>query len=284
MNKRDNIVKWSIVSIFVGLYAMVSLISTIHVIDFFRLSNPNWLAITLAIAFEIGAAASLGAIVILDKTSRFLVWMLFLLITGMQMMGNMYYAYTHLTEYTSWSELFGLIEEEPIYQKRILSLISGAILPIVALGFIKSLVDYIRPSKPEELTEKEKQKQAIIDLMKADEDSGMYENTKDTKIDTEKIWDKVKDLREEGKLPPEPTEEELKEEPTALANSQYRNEEPNPHDIVIESVDNREEWPPKEEVQFYENEGSTEEKSTPEVKPTTVNTVQELRRANKMHA
>ena len=69
MTKRDNLVKNTIVSIFVGLYALVSCISTIHVIDFFRLSNPEWLAITLAIAFEIGAAACLGAIVILDKTS-----------------------------------------------------------------------------------------------------------------------------------------------------------------------------------------------------------------------
>jgi len=151
MTKRDNIVKWSIVSIFVVLYALVSAISTIHVIDFFRLSNPNWLAITLAIAFEIGAAACLGAIVILDKTSRWLVWTLFILITGMQMMGNMYYAYTHLINFQSWSELFGLNEEELIYQKRILSIVSGAILPIVALGFIKSLVDYIRPSMIEDV-------------------------------------------------------------------------------------------------------------------------------------
>jgi hypothetical protein len=128
---------------------MVSIISTIHVIDFFRLSNPNWLAITLAIAFEVGAAASLAAIIILDKTSRWLVWMLFVIITLMQMMGNMYYAYTHLTDFQSWSELFSINEEEPIFQKRILSLVSGAILPIVALGFIKSLVDYIRPSSDE---------------------------------------------------------------------------------------------------------------------------------------
>ena len=147
MTKRDNIVKWSIVSIFVALYAMVSIISTIHVIDFFRLSNPEWLAITLAISFEIGAAACLGAIVILDRTSRWLVWALFILITGMQMMGNMYYAYSHLQDFQNWIELFGLQEEEIIYQKRILSIVSGAILPIVALGFIKSLVDYIRPNK-----------------------------------------------------------------------------------------------------------------------------------------
>jgi hypothetical protein len=154
MNKRDNIIKWSIISIFVGLYAMVSIISTIHVIDFFRLSNPNWLAITLAIAFEVGAAASLAAIIILDRTSRWLVWSLFVIITLMQMMGNMYYAYTHLTDYAFWAELFGLSEEEPIFQKRILSIVSGAILPIVALGFIKSLVDYIRPSKIEDSFEK----------------------------------------------------------------------------------------------------------------------------------
>lgn len=147
MTKRDNIVKWSIVSIFVALYAMVSIISTIHVIDFFRLSNPEWLAITLAISFEIGAAACLGAIVILDRTSRWLVWALFILITGMQMMGNMYYAYSYLQDFQGWIELFALQEEEIIYQKRILSIVSGAILPIVALGFIKSLVDYIRPTK-----------------------------------------------------------------------------------------------------------------------------------------
>ena len=163
MSKRDNIIKWSIISIFVGLYAMVSVISTIHVVDFFRLSNPNWLAITLAIAFEIGAAASLAAIIILDKTSKSLVWMLFIIITLMQMMGNMYFAYTHLTDYKNWSELFGMIEEEPIFQKRVLSIVSGAILPIVALGFIKSLVDYIRPSTVSEIRDEYETKKAIED-------------------------------------------------------------------------------------------------------------------------
>jgi hypothetical protein len=145
MNQR--LVKYFIIGTFVGLYMLTSIVSTIHVIDFFKLSNPEWLAITLAISFEIGAAASLSAIIILDKTSKGLVWALFATITLMQMMGNMYFAYTHLTEYKDWSELFGLSEEDVIYQKRILSLISGAILPLVALGFIKSLVDYIRPTQ-----------------------------------------------------------------------------------------------------------------------------------------
>jgi hypothetical protein len=138
-------VSYFIIGTFVTLYLLVSIISTIHVIDFFSMSNPQWLAISLAIAFEVGAAASLASLITLDKMNKGIVWMLFLLLTAMQAMGNMYYAYVHLTNFQGWIELFGLVEEELIYQKRILSIVSGAILPIVALGFIKSLVDYIKP-------------------------------------------------------------------------------------------------------------------------------------------
>jgi hypothetical protein len=141
-----------IISTFVLLYLIVSIISTIHVIDFFEMTNPKWLSIFLAIAFEIGAAASLASIVALDKMNKFIVWSLFFVLTAMQAIGNTYFAYTHLSDFTSFSELFGLSEEEPIFQKRVIAIISGAILPLVSLGFIKALVDYIRPSsykKPE---------------------------------------------------------------------------------------------------------------------------------------
>jgi hypothetical protein len=102
------------------------------------------------LAFEIGAAASLASLIALDKMNKTIVWMLFIILTLMQAMGNTYYAYTNLSDFSKWSELFGLVEEEIIYQKRILSLISGAILPLVSLGFIKSLVDYIRPDSIDE--------------------------------------------------------------------------------------------------------------------------------------
>lgn len=135
-----------IIGTFVTLYLLVSVISTIHVIDFFSMSNPSWLAISLAIAFEVGAAASLASIITLDKMNKGIVWALFILLTAMQAMGNTYYTYVHLKDFQGWIELFGLVDEELIYQKRVLSIVSGAILPIVALGFIKSLVDYIKPA------------------------------------------------------------------------------------------------------------------------------------------
>jgi hypothetical protein len=134
-----------IISTFVLLYLVVSVISTIHVVDFFQITNPKWLSIFLAIAFEIGAAASLASIIVLDKMNKFIVWSLFFVLTAMQAIGNTYFAYTHLSDFTAWSELFGLSEEDPIFQKRVLAVISGAILPLVSLGFIKALVDYIRP-------------------------------------------------------------------------------------------------------------------------------------------
>jgi len=149
---NNNLVKNFVIGTFVSLYLLVSIVSTIHVINFFELSNPYWLAVTLAIGFEVGAAASLASLVILDKMNKTLVWALFITITLMQMQGNMYHAFTNLENFQSWSELFNLIEEEPLYQKRILSLVSGAILPLVALGFIKSLVDYIKPQDDSEFT------------------------------------------------------------------------------------------------------------------------------------
>jgi hypothetical protein len=176
--KRINLVRGFIIATFVSLYLVVSIISTIHVIDFFKLSNPEWLSIALAIAFEIGAAASLASLIALDKMNKTMVWALFILLTAMQAMGNTYYAYTHLDNFNSWIELFGLVDEELIYQKRTLSIISGAILPFIALGFIKSLVDYIKPDEDEEIA---KDNVINIDIV----EDGAIINTAEEEIITE---------------------------------------------------------------------------------------------------
>jgi hypothetical protein len=210
MQKENKLTRNFIIGTFVTLYVMVSLISTIHVIDFFELSNPRWLAITLAVAFEVGAAASLASIIALKKMNKGIVWVLFFILTGMQAMGNAFFAYTHLNNYQSWIELFGLVESDLIEQKRILSLVSGAILPLVALGFIKSLVDYIRPDEGVDEEVKGPVNPQITDAVTQ---SNLNEEAK-------KVWEKVDELRKEGKLP-EITEDDLINEPTALANSQY---------------------------------------------------------------
>ncbi len=175
---RNKLVKRFVIGTFITLYALVSVISTIHVIDFFELSNPYWLAVTLAIGFEIGAAASLASLVILKKMNKTLVWALFITITLMQMQGNMYYAFINLEDFGSWAELFDLIDEDIIDQKRILAFVSGAILPLIALGFIKSLVDYIKPEDEDEEWDDE-----------IPEDSMLNDIEKNLKEDAEEMYD-----------------------------------------------------------------------------------------------
>lgn len=174
---KNKLVHWFIIFSFVALYLLVSIISTIHVIDFFELSNTQGLAITLAIAFEVGAAASLASLLVLDKMNKTIVWGLFVILTFMQMMGNTYFAFSHLNNYQGWVELFGLAEMEPIAQKRILAIVSGAILPVVALGFIKALVDYIKPSSVNEL--QQERGNSIVN----DSDNKSDEILSDDKID-----------------------------------------------------------------------------------------------------
>ena len=169
-----------IISTFVLLYLVVSVISTIHVVDFFEITNPKWLSIFLALAFEIGAAASVASIIVLDKMNKFIVWSLFFVLTAMQAIGNTYFAYTHLSDFIAWSELFGLSEEDPIFQKRILAVISGAILPLVSLGFIKALVDYIRPG--DNSTEEKNQKTITESEEKIEEISEIEEKENSSEI------------------------------------------------------------------------------------------------------
>jgi hypothetical protein len=148
------------------------------------------LAVTLAIAFELGAAASLASIITLDKMNKTLIWSLFIVITLMQMQGNMYYAFKNITDYSTWSQLFNLIEEDPIYQKRILAFVSGAILPLVALGFIKSLVDYIKPAKELTLEEKEEIVETIIDNIE-DWDGTLMDGLEGLEDDFEEVIESI---------------------------------------------------------------------------------------------
>lgn len=193
---NNNFIKYGIISVFILLYMIVSTISMIHSIDFFSLSNSKAMAISLATAFEIGQVAALCGILILDKTNRFVIWGLFLLLTFMQIMSNVYFSYKYLGDYSAWSELFGLTEEEPIFQKRMLSIISGGVLPVVALGFIKSLVDYLKPAKenPIETKQTEETKSEVITLEESidfQEPGDKFDSTIDITNELEPVMENI---------------------------------------------------------------------------------------------
>lgn len=189
---KNKLVNYFIIGIFCSLYFLVATISMINSVAFFDLSHSGLMSWSLAIGFELGAAASLAAIIILDKTNKTMVWSLFILLTAFQMMANSFHAFINLEDYMGWIELFGLEEEEPIIQKRILSIVSGAVLPIVALGFIKSLVDYIRPDEePTSISENVTEEifdQPLEQLEKVEEESN--DTIKESENDELPIVDK----------------------------------------------------------------------------------------------
>lgn len=149
---------WAILTSFLVIPLIVSVISTIHVINFFELSNYKGLAIALSLSFEIGALSALAGLVVLDKINKNVIYFIFIILTMYQMMGNTYFAYDMLSEkmkvnpdlVKNWTELFGFDTEDNVLIKRVISIISGAILPIVSLCFLDLSVNYIKKTVPSE--------------------------------------------------------------------------------------------------------------------------------------
>lgn len=151
------------------LYLAVGFVSVYHAINFFAISNENWLAIILAVAFEIGQASVLFSLLV-NKSKKTMPWILMVVLTLVQVLGNVYssyqYAAIHSTEeikYFTDSVLFYLQDPNPQVNQVMISYITGAILPIVALCMTSMIVDVsgvdnkeVVEDKPEETKEESK--------------------------------------------------------------------------------------------------------------------------------
>jgi len=173
MSNNKQKASWWIIIAFMIVPLVTSLVSTIHVISFFELSNYTTLALILAVAFELGALSSLAGLVAMDKISKSTVWAIFILLTVFQMMGNTYYAYdtttfkmgTNAGLIKNFTELFGFDiydASDVIFVKRIIAIFSGAILPVISLCFLHLLVSYVVKSssqiKEEPIKDEEEEK------------------------------------------------------------------------------------------------------------------------------
>lgn len=133
--------------LFCILYLAVGFVSTYHSIGFFSISNESWLAIILAIAFEIGQAAVLFSLLV-SKEKKTMPWILMGVLTLVQVLGNVYSSYQYMVinsqdsiKYFTDSVLFYLQDPNPQVNQVMISYITGAILPIVALCMTSMVVD-----------------------------------------------------------------------------------------------------------------------------------------------
>lgn len=129
------------------LYLAVGFVSVYHAINFFAISNESWLAIILALAFEIGQAAVLFSLLV-SKSKKTMPWILMGVLTLVQVLGNVYSSYQYAAinsvdelQYFTDSVLFFIQDPNPQVNQVMISYITGAILPIVALCMTSMIVD-----------------------------------------------------------------------------------------------------------------------------------------------
>lgn len=152
--------KKALIILFSLLYLSVGFVSTIHSISFFEISNKNWLAVILAIAFEIGQAAVLFSL-LTSKTKKIMPWVLMSVLTLVQVFGNVYSSYSYMminnpdeVKYFTDSVLFFLQDPDPKVNQVMVSYITGAILPIVSLCMTSMVVSAAGLENNNEIEEK----------------------------------------------------------------------------------------------------------------------------------
>lgn len=129
---------------------LVAGISISHVVSWYDLTNPISWAIYLSIAIEVGAMTALVA-----ATNRIKggVWIMFGLVTLVQMIGNIFFSYKEIDSnsdlFKSWVELTSPIWEilgsdvnDIVSLKRWLAFLEGGLLPIISLTSLHFFVKY----------------------------------------------------------------------------------------------------------------------------------------------
>ena len=241
---------------------LVAAISISHVVAWYDIANPlNW-AIYLSIAIEIAAMTALVAATNKIKGG---VWFMFGTVTLVQMIGNIFYSFKEIDEtselFKSWVELtgplwemFGTESGDLVSLKRWLSFLEGGLLPIISLTSLHFFVKYDTNNLPKQIEVDTTQNIDVETQTESDDiiDENNIEKLTDLQKESEKIWDIVRELKAEGKLT-EPTEDDIVNEPSALAFTTY-DETLNNEDIIPELPSKEEELEDDGELYLSEND------------------------------
>lgn len=167
MMKKIYIVLFSI------LYLSIAVISCIHAYEFFGLANQKIMAAVLSGAFEVGQAAVLFALLTSEKErNKIMPWVLMVIFTLVQIMGNIYACYKHIMLYSQ--DLLQYFKE-PIFiwtnlpdaqATVIVTYVVAAILPICGLLLTSMVTNFLdkdtdKVKKEEQESEQQKEEEII---------------------------------------------------------------------------------------------------------------------------
>ena len=208
------------IGLFAILYITVALVSLIHSFAFFGLANDNAMSIMLGTTFEIGQAAVLLSILTSKKDrSRIMPWCLMILLTAVQVLGNVYSSYKYLMTHSTGDLRFF---KEPIFiwttlpdaqATVIITYIVGAILPIVALCMTSMVSNYIEDTSNEDTDDNKLEKQPTevpkdYNNIEVPTEEPTKESIEESKEPVEEVEEPIEKPIEESK---EPIEESIRE-------------------------------------------------------------------------
>jgi len=204
---------------------LVAIISISHVISWYDLANPLSWAIYLSIAIEIAAMSSIAAASV--KVKGFSVWFVFIIVTLIQFIGNIYFCYVEIDvaskEFKDWVELtqplfemMGSDLNDILAQKRWLAILEGGLLPLISLTCLHFFIQYedVKPveeikldPQPEITSESETTEEAIdqivediiAEIIEEAEDSAQSEIQDENQIEeiSEHVEEKIEELAKE---------------------------------------------------------------------------------------
>jgi len=196
----------------------VAAISISHVVSWYDLANPISWAVYLSIAVEIAAMSAIAAASV--KVKGFSVWFVFIIVTFIQFVGNIYFSYTEINEaskfFKQWVELtqpvidaMGIDVDDVIAQKRFLALLEGGLLPLISLTCLHFFIQYEgKPKSIEELVEE------IEDLKEE-----VKEEVEELKEEIEEVNEALETIEESGPV----TEISINSEKPAVAQTTFSN-------------------------------------------------------------
>jgi len=202
---------------------LVAFVSISHVTSFYGLSNPFTWAIYLSVGIEIAALSALAAVSV--NMGRF-VYFPFLIVTFIQMLGNIFFSFTYIDEtsqtFQDWILMVGgLFENMGIEKtdlnthKTVLAFLTGGLLPIISLTFAHMLVKFTEKNKEvvedveTDLTEEDVQE--IFEEQIKDKEKEKWTPSNDDLEKLEQILKSNYPVEEKSKSEPyQPSEEDLR--------------------------------------------------------------------------
>ena len=152
------------------LWLITAFSSFFHAVEFFELSNVTWMGIILALAFEIGQASVLMSILTSSQDrKKYTPWILMCILTLVQIIGNVYSSYKYIMLNSPENLKYF---KEPIFiwtqlpdaeATVIITYVSAAILPIVALLMTSMITNY--------LSDQSEETNALVDVSEKEQEN-----------------------------------------------------------------------------------------------------------------